>query len=297
MYESFEISKRLQRYIIQFIKEAQKNEQTKSVTINTNLDCNVPEKDIHKIAGPFIDEWTYEVFKHAKIINNSPIKTVISKESSSLEDIFLTIEFEDKSYDVLIDVKSASLAKGTNAGKGSNLTSFRKIRPFYLRNPDAFFFILSVEHESIIKNNKCFGFNLVDCNIFDLKHVSQKELMLNTAMGDQFQISNSMNVSQVDRTTAEFIDLLDSMYVSKYSKEKLDKLIAEEEKLFHRGVIALKMYDIICEHQPISKKSILFYAREFFSEEEDSELEKAINLLKKDNKISCLNHRDYTIFQ
>ena len=105
--------------------------ETNSIKINTNLECNVPEKDIHKIAGPFIDEWVYEIFKRASLDTNTNIKSVISKESSSLEDIKISLELEGQIYDILIDVKSASLAKGNNGGKGSNLTSFRKIRPFY----------------------------------------------------------------------------------------------------------------------------------------------------------------------
>ena len=134
MNHHFQTSQRLQKYLIDIIKSALSSSATNSVEINTNLDCNVPEKDIHKIAGPFIDEWTYEIFNRASSTHTN-IKSVTSKESSSLEDIYISLELDGITYDILIDVKSASLAKGNNAGKGSNLTSFRKIRPFYINNP------------------------------------------------------------------------------------------------------------------------------------------------------------------
>ena len=56
MNHHFETSQRLQKFLIDIIKSALSSPMTNLVKINTNLDCNVPEKDIHKIAGPFIDE-------------------------------------------------------------------------------------------------------------------------------------------------------------------------------------------------------------------------------------------------
>lgn len=180
MSVEFETSKRLQKHLIEIIKMAQKCEAANKVRIDTNLECNVPGKDIHKIAGPFIDEWVYETFYNAQKKFDNAIKSVISKESGSLEDVLVRLELDSKQYDILIDVKSASLAKGNNVGKGSNLTSFRKMRPFYIKNPNALFFILSIEHKNLIIEGQCHGFELVDCNIFDLKHVAKNELMLNT---------------------------------------------------------------------------------------------------------------------
>ena len=123
MNHHFETSQRLQKFLIDIIKSALSSPMTNLVKINTNLDCNVPEKDIHKIAGPFIDEWTYEIFNRASSIYTN-IKSVASKESSSLEDIYISLELDGITYDILIDVKSASLAKGNNAGKGSNPVSY-----------------------------------------------------------------------------------------------------------------------------------------------------------------------------
>ena len=53
------------------------------------------------------------------------IKSVTSKESSSLEDIYISLELDGITYDILIDVKSASLAKGNNAG---DLTSLHSVK-------------------------------------------------------------------------------------------------------------------------------------------------------------------------
>ena len=198
-------------------------------------------------------------------------------------------------YDILIDVKSASLAKGNNAGKGSNLTSFRKIRPFYINNPDAFFFILSIEHQSIINNNKCYGFHLVDCNIFDLKYVSKNELKFNTAMGDQFQISNSMKVTQTERTTDEFIALIDNMFLDKYTQDKLDKLIATEEANHYTALISEDIINILSENEPLAKTNILFYLEKLYPNISSTQLNKSIKLLKDSNRIQTINRIDYII--
>ena len=244
--------------------------------------------------SPFIDEWTYEIFNRASSTHTN-IKSVTSKESSSLEDIYISLELDGITYDILIDVKSASLAKGNNAGKGSNLTSFRKIRPFYINNPDAFFFILSIEHKSIINNNKCYGIHLVDCNIFDLKYVSESELKFNTAMGDQFQISNSMKVTQTERTTDEFVALIDKMFLNKYSQDKLDKLIVTEEANRHTAIISEEIISILCKNEPLTKINILSYLKVLYPDISTSQLDKSIKLLKDSNRIQTINRRDYVI--
>lgn len=296
MSYNFKISQYLQKYLNNIIKSALSSKKTNSITINTNLTCNVPQKDIHKIAGPFIDEWVYEIFHSACLNTPTCLKTVISKESSSLEDIYISLELNSTIYDILIDVKSASLAKGNNAGKGSNLTSFRKIRPFYLNNPNAFFFILSIEHNSILVNNKCYGFNLINCNIFDLKYVAENELKLNTTMGDQFQISNSMKVTQVERTTEQFIALIDKMFLNKYSQSKLDSLIAKEEATRQTQYISELILNILTENAPLKKSNILSYLKRIHPEISESQLDKSINILKKTNRIQILNQKNYTIY-
>lgn len=296
MNHHFKTSQRLQKYLIDIIKSAISSSATNSVKINTNLNCNVPEKDIHKIAGPFIDEWTYEIF-HRTSSTYTNIKSVTSKESSSLEDIDISLELDGTTYDILIDVKSASLAKGNNAGKGSNLTSFRKIRPFYVNNPDAFFFILSIEHQSIINNDKCYGFNLMDCNIFDLKYVAENELKFNTAMGDQFQISNSMKVTQTERTTEDFIALIDKMFLNKYSQTKLEQIIATEEANRHTILISEEILNILTENEPLNKPTILSYLINIYPNISTYQLEKSMKLLKDANRIQTINHRDYVIIE
>ena len=294
MNHHFKTSQRLQKFLIDIIKSAISSPTTNTIKINTNLDCNIPEKDIHKIAGPFIDEWTYEIFNRASSTYTN-IKSVISKESSSLEDINISLELDGTTYDILIDVKSASLAKGNNAGKGSNLTSFRKIRPFYIYNPDTFFFILSIEHQSIINNNKCYGFDLINCNIFDLKYVAENELKFNTTMGDQFQISNSMKVIQTERTTNEFIALIDKMFLNKYSQQKLDQIIATEEANRHITLISEEIINILTENEPLTKPNILSYLTKIHPDISSVQLDKSVNLLKKSNRIHTINLRNYVL--
>lgn len=298
MSAEFEASRRIQEYLLKIIKEAQKKWETNKVQIETNLECNVPVKDIHKIAGPFIDEWVCETFRVAQH-KDEHIKKVISKESSSLEDIFISLEIEGKEVDVFIDVKSASLAKGNNAGKGSNLTSFRKIRPFYVNNPEALFYILSVEHKNLIKDDICHGFEMVDCNIFEMKCIVNNELMLNTSMGDQFQIANSMHVTQIDRTTDEFIRLIDGMFVAKYGQSKLEQVIAEIERQEKIKKMSYVVYDIIEKYEPIKKKEILKHLDEEMKDLDKTSklLTKAISFLRRNGVISIQHRSDYIIFK
>ena len=75
MNHHFETSQRLQKFLIDIIKSALSSPMTNLVKINTNLDCNVPEKDIHKIAGPFIDEWTYEILNLLQVKKVAVLKT------------------------------------------------------------------------------------------------------------------------------------------------------------------------------------------------------------------------------
>lgn len=221
-----EQSKQIQGLIYDIFSKATTDETINKVLLSTNLKRGLPVKDIHKLAGPLTDEWVYQVLNEiAENPNNKyGIYCVESKDSSSLDDVSFKIKGINET--ILVDVKSASLEKGNRAGKSSNLTSFRKIRPHYINNPDSIFIILSVKNGPFIEDDIRKGFIMTSFNVFDLKLVKEEELKFNTAMGDQFQIGNSMKVTQVDRTTSDFINLIDKKYTDKYSQEKLDKLIA-----------------------------------------------------------------------
>lgn len=219
-------SQNIQNLVSEIFNNATKNNSINKVTLLTNLKRGIPTKDIHKIAGPLTDEWVYQVLNDigSDSTNKYGIYDVQSKDSSSLDDVSFRIKGLPEP--IMIDVKSASLEKGDKAGKSSNLTSFRKIRPHYLDNPNSIFLILSVKNGPYIEARQRKGFEMTSFNVFDLKLVKDSELKFNTAMGDQFQIGNSMKVTQVERTTADFIKLIDSKYIEKYSKEKLDDLVA-----------------------------------------------------------------------
>jgi len=240
------------------ISDNQKN----YLEVSTNLRCGIPPKDVHKIAGPLIDQWCFERLED-QVLNNETsqkliVMSVISKDSSSLEDILLKVKYKGNDFDVLIDVKSASLEKGNAAGKGSNLTSFRKIRPFYLHNPNSLFLILSIKHDARIYHGKRTGFNIVSHNIFDLKLVDERELLFNKRMGDQFQIKNSLSVHQVEsRSTKEFIELIDQKYINSYSEEELNTLLEkiEGETLFND--IIDDALEFMSEGSDFTKKDII----------------------------------------
>lgn len=279
MSDYYNKSLRIQAHLRDIVKSLIRNERTKYIKITTNLRCGLPTKDIHKIAGPLIDEWAYEALEEAMQDPSFGLKMVVSKLSSSLEDIFVQLELDGEPINVLIDIKSASLEKGTNAGKGSNLTSFRKIRPFYEDHPDANFFILSIKHNAYIVDGQRRGFELVDCNIFDLKLVANAELKLNKRMGDQFQISNSMHVTQVDRTTEEFIEMIDEKYIAAYSRESFHTLLEKIETAREFSGKKDKLLQML-KDSPLSKKEIV--------EELDlsgSQYTRLLNMLKEDDLI------------
>lgn len=229
MQNYYEKSILIQNNLVSAMNTFIKNKDKNKLIIKTNLECGIPTKDIHKIAGPLLDEWVFEKLKSISRDNSNDwgIMDVISKDSSSLEDIAIKIKLNNIIYNVLIDVKTASLEKGDNAGKGSNLTSYRKIRPHYASNPNSIFLILSIKHNAYFFKGKREGLEILGCNLFDLKLVKESELKLNTSMGDQFQISNSMNVNQVNRTTDDFIKLLDSYYSKAYSESELQARLEE----------------------------------------------------------------------
>lgn len=270
-----------------FIEDEVKNK----LIIKTNLECGIPTKDIHKIAGPLLDEWVFEKLKSISKNNSNEygIIDVISKDSSSLEDIAIKIKLNNIVYDVLIDVKTASLEKGDNAGKGSNLTSYRKIRPHYASNPNSIFLILSIKHNAYFSDGKREGLIILGCNTFDLKLVKESELKLNTSMGDQFQITNSMNVTQVNRTTDEFIKLLDTAYSKAYSESKLQarleefRIADEFSKLLEIALSKMASYDAPF-NKAILKEDLNL---------DDKTNNKIFERLKKDSVIKSTSKRGY----
>ena len=114
-------------------------------------------------------------------------------------------------------------------------------------------------------------------------------------MGDQFQISNSMKVTQTERTTDEFVALIDKMFLNKYSQDKLDKLIATEETNRLTTLISEDIISILCENEPLTKTNILSYLKALYPDISTSQLDKSIKLLKDSNRIQTINRRDYVI--
>lgn len=229
----FKVSMLIQQVIYKIFEEIINDGIKNKVLLQTNLKRGMPEKDIHKIAGPITDEWVYEMLDDYsnQVSKRYPIENVRSMGSSSLEDVYFEIkDSKNNAIPVLIDVKSASLEKGPSAGKGSNITSFRKIRPHYVNNPNSIFLCLSVKNLPYKENGKRKGFDFVGIHLFDIKLVTENELKLNKRMGDQFQISNSTNVTQVDRSTQEFIEMIDSKYTNAYSIEHLIELVENNYK-------------------------------------------------------------------
>ena len=295
MAEYYEKSQMIQDTLKEAFEEilSSSNTDLTRITIKTNLKCGLPTKDIHKIAGPLIDQWVVERLEDiaSNPDNTYGISNVQSKGSSSLEDIRISMKVNGVNQEILIDVKSASLDKGNNAGKGSNLTSFRKIRPFYESNPDAIFLILSVKHQTYLQSGIIEGLELKNINLFDLKLVHSDELKFNTSMGDQFQISNSMNVTQVDRSSDQFIDLIDEKYLEKYDSNKHQAVL---KKISEARDFANSLSELINvfkqSNNPLTKRQI-----KELTKIEDKILDKLIKKLRDLEYIELRNRTSYSL--
>lgn len=291
-------SQTLQEIIQEILGSIIKDEATKYIEVKTNLSCGLPLKDIHKIAGPLVDEWAYEKLLekvgHSFLNGDFKLINVISKSSSSLEDILLQAEYKGELLGILIDVKSASLEKGNNAGKGSNITSFRKIRPFYVNNPNAYFIILSIKHKAYINEHGVRqGFEIIGSNVFDLKLVVCDELKFNKRMGDQFQITNSMKVNQIDRSTDEFIELLDQKYVDAYSEQSLAELLnkIEESERF------LSYLNQVIDFMRISDRAVTKKEIKNYLNVEDALVDKIVKKARDNELINSPKRGYYAILE
>lgn len=199
-------------------------DENAKIVIEINLNRGIPFKDIHKIGGPCIDEWATQqiMVTNQKQPNEIGLYDFEEGTSGTLHDV--KFKLKGIAEVVNVDFKSACLDKGKAAGKGSNLTSYRKIRPFYVNNSEAIFLFMAFKYRSFTTGAKRGGFIITGFSIFDLKYVASDELFFNRRMGDQFQIKDSANVRQVYRSGQEFISMIDLKYQNAYSESEWNTL-------------------------------------------------------------------------
>lgn len=200
------------------IKLAIENERNK-ILINTNLKLGLPMENINKIAGPFVEAWSFEIFSEVLEDENNQYQliNVEAGERLNMADVILQFKRKRKNQSAVtgfVDVKATSKdIKGS--GKSPNITSFARIRTEYVKDPDYIFVILSIKHKVYSKRDESskmmFGvMEIVDFNAYDLKYLGFSDISYNPALGSgQIQVRDIHYVSREIRTTWEFCQLLD----------------------------------------------------------------------------------------
>ncbi len=189
------------------------------IIINTNLRLGIPMENVNKIAGPFCEAWAHETFVDVLEDKNNRYRlvNVEAGERLNMADVILQFKRERKAKSSVtgyVDVKATS-KNIEDSGKSPNITSFARIRTMYLEDPDYMFIILSLKHnvysEREEKTKMMLGvMEVVDCNTYDLKYLSDKDVSYNPALGTgQLQVRDIHYVSVAQRTVWEFCQLLD----------------------------------------------------------------------------------------
>ena len=117
------------------------------------------------------------------------------------------------------------------------ITSFERIRNAYIDDPDYIFIILSLKHKVYGEQDTTTGlFNgvmeIVRHNAYDLKYISEDDISYNPALGTgQLQIKDIHYVSLIRRSTWDFCQMIDRMYIASSKHTIKDWLqLAEKNK-------------------------------------------------------------------
>lgn len=205
------------------VKDAIDNDKNK-IIINTNLKRGLPMENINKIAGPFIEAWSFEIFNDVleDTHNKYQLINVEAGERLHMADIILQFKKKRKAQNSVsgfIDVKATS-QDIAGSGKSPNITSFARIRTEYIKDPDYLFVILSVKHKVYSKRDEksqmMFGvMEIVDFSAYDLKFISKNDISYNPALGSgQIQVKDIHYIEKENRTTWEFCQLLDEKCIA-----------------------------------------------------------------------------------
>jgi len=193
------------------------------IIINTSLKLGLPMENINKIAGPFVEAWAVEVFQDVLEDNNNRycLINVEAKERLYMADVILQFKRQRKvecGISAEVDVK-ATAEDIESSGKSPNITSFKRIRTAYVKDPDYIFVILSLKHKVYSTRNRTTGLmdgvmEVVAYNAYDLKYLSKADISYNPALGSgQLQVRDIHYVTLTKRTTWEFCQLLDKKFI------------------------------------------------------------------------------------
>ncbi|MDC3281990.1 restriction endonuclease [Euryarchaeota archaeon] len=196
-----------------------------------NLNDGIPMENINKIAGPVVEEWACEKYKGIYSQKNNQYQLCFINdelERLHMADVILGFRpsVDKPKGDIIAEVDVKATSKDIkNSGKSPNITSFARIRNAYLNNPNYMFLICSIKHKVTKLDEKYTDSNVgvmskskmtvVDCKVYDLKNLSDKDISYNPALGTgQLQVRNIHSVTEQKRTAEEFICLLDKKYLA-----------------------------------------------------------------------------------
>ena len=204
------------------------------IVINTNLRLGLPMENINKVAGPFVEAWTLEVFHEAAEHLNNQYQLIHVEAQDRLHRADIILQFRkrrkiESGVTAEVDVK-ATAEDIESSGKSPNITSFSRIRSAYVEDADYIFLILSIKHRVYSTRNPTSRLidgimEIVSHNVYDLKYLSSNDFNYNPALGTgQIQVKDIHYVSLARRTTWEFCQLLDDKFLSSTRKTFQDWL-------------------------------------------------------------------------
>lgn len=233
-----ENSKFVVKQISQIMETSIKTGNNK-IFINTNLKKGLPLENINKVAGPFVEAWALEQFEIIADDKGNQYQLINVEPGKRLDpfDIILQFKCKRNTTDYIlanVDVKATAEDIKTS-GKSPNITSFARIRSEYIDDPDYIFIVLSLKHKVYSEKDQTIGMTkgimeIVSYSVYDLKYISEQDLNYNPALGTgQLQIRDIHYVDIVERTTWEFLQMLDKKFIRSQGEEAWLRLAKQHE--------------------------------------------------------------------
>ncbi len=209
------------------------------IFIHTNLKRGLPLENINKVAGPFIEAWALEQFEDVAADLGNEYQLINVQAGKRLEPFDIILQFKRPSLtssyiSANVDVKATS-EDIQNSGKSPNITSFAVIRSEYIKDPDFIFIILSLKHKVYGERELTTGITkgvmeVVSFSVYDLKYLSEADISYNPALGTgQLQVKDITYVTLVQRTTWDFLQLLDRKFIRSKGETEWLKLARKHQ--------------------------------------------------------------------
>jgi len=237
-YDYFESSEFVVGKISLIIDGAIKSGQNR-ILVQTNLKRGLPLENINKVAGPFVEAWALEKFEDIVSDTGNGYNLINVQAGRRLDMFDIILQFKRKndkgSYiSANVDVKATAEDIETS-GRSPNITSFARIRTEYIKDPDYIFIILSLKHRVYVEKDSRIGMTngimeVVGHAVYDLKYVSSADICYNPALGTgQIQIRDIHYVSKENRTTWEFVQMLDTKFIASKGQQSWFELARKFE--------------------------------------------------------------------